>query len=220
MPDEQEVDEAVEAPRLETLKALRSAGITGGSLESLLQGSKISRIDWRTLLAEWMYDRIRDDWSTWPPSKKHICRGLYLPSPGRPAPIKLVMFVDTSGSMSDESLERIFGEIRTFRETFPTPFVIIQADAGIQSVDEYDAYEDFNFEKVKIHGRGGTEFISGYNWIEEHFDSEPVAIIHATDGWGKFPRFCRDPVVFLIPKEVEERSDLRQFPEWGRKIIL
>ena len=191
-----------------------------GSLESLLQGSKISRIDWRTLLAEWMYDRIRDDWSTWPPSKKHICRGLYLPSPGRPAPIKLVMFVDTSGSMSDESLERIFGEIRTFRETFPTPFVIIQADAGIQSVDEYDAYEDFNFEKVKIHGRGGTEFISGYNWIEEHFDSEPVAIIHATDGWGKFPRFCRDPVVFLIPKEVEERSDLRQFPEWGRKIIL
>ena len=130
------------------------------------------------------------------------------------------MFVDTSGSMSDESLERIFGEIRTFRETFPTPFVIIQADAGIQSVDEYDAYEDFNFEKVKIHGRGGTEFISSYNWIEEHFDSEPVAIIHATDGWGKFPRFCRDPVVFLIPKEVEERSDLRQFPEWGRKIIL
>ena len=123
MPDEQEVDEAVEATRLETLKALRSAGITGGSLESLLQGSKISRIDWRTLLAEWMYDRIRDDWSTWPPSKKHICRGLYLPSPGRPAPIKLVMFVDTSGSMSDESLERIFGEIRTFRETFPTPFV-------------------------------------------------------------------------------------------------
>ena len=220
MPDEQEVDEAVEATRLETLKALRSAGITGGNLESLLQGSKISRIDWRTLLAEWMYDRIRDDWSTWPPSKKHICRGLYLPSPGRPAPIKLVMFVDTSGSMSDESLERIFGEIRTFRETFPTPFVIIQADAGIQSVDEYDAYEDFNFEKVKIHGRGGTEFISGYNWIEEHFDSEPVAIIHATDGWGKFPRFCRDPVVFLIPKEVEERSDLRQFPEWGRKIIL
>lgn len=69
MPDEQEVDEAVEATRLETLKALRSAGITGGSLESLLQGSKISRIDWRTLLAEWMYDRIRDDWSTWPPSK-------------------------------------------------------------------------------------------------------------------------------------------------------
>lgn len=52
MPDEQEVDEAVEATRLETLKALRSAGITGGSLESLLQGSKISRIDWRTLLAE------------------------------------------------------------------------------------------------------------------------------------------------------------------------
>lgn len=84
MPDEQEVDEAVEATRLETLKALRSAGITGGSLESLLQGSKISRIDWRTLLAEWMYDRIRDDWSTWPPSKKHICRGLYLPSPAGP----------------------------------------------------------------------------------------------------------------------------------------
>lgn len=167
-----------------------------------------------------MYDRIRDDWSTWPPSKKHICRGLYLPSPGRPAPIKLVMFVDTSGSMSDESLERIFGEIRTFRETFPTPFVIIQADTGIQSVNEYDAYEDFNFEKVKIHGRGGTEFISGYKWIDEHFDLEPVAIIHATDGWGKFPKFCWDPVVFLIPKEVEERSDLRQFPEWGRKIIL
>ena len=70
---------------------------------------------------------------------------------------------------------------------------------------------------MKIHGRGGTEFISSYNWIEEHFDSEPVAIIHATDGWGKFPRFCRDPVVFLIPKEVEERSDLRQFPEWAEK---
>lgn len=221
VPDAQEVAEAASAGLHETMQALKATGSVPGSFQAIAAASQSSLIDWRTLLADWMYDRVRDDWSAWPPSKKHIARGLYLPSVGAPAPIRLVMFVDTSGSMSDASLKRIFGEIRSFRETFPTPFSIVQADVGVRRVDEYDAYEDFDFEKIRISGRGGTEFVSGYKWIDERFDAEPVAVIHATDGWGNFPKFCPHPVVFLVPREAAAfDSSLSHFPNWGRRIVI
>jgi len=63
--------------------------------------------------------------------------------------------------------------------------------------------------------------LSGYKWIDEHFDAEPVAVIHATDGWGDFPKFCPHPVAFLVPKEAAAYdSSLSQFPAWGRKILI
>ena len=45
--------------------------------------------------------------------------------------------------MTDDELSQIYAEIRAFRDTFPSPLVILQCDADIQSVTEYEAFEDF-----------------------------------------------------------------------------
>ena len=221
MPDAEQIEEAAVGELRELMQGLKAANGIPESIKDILEASTEPIIDWRTLLADWMYDRIRDDWSAWPPSKKHIARGFFLPSVGAPAPIRLVMLIDTSASVSDEFLQQIFGEIREFRETFPSAFVIVQADDCIRRIDEYEAYDDFNFSRVEVEGRGGTSFTPAYEWIEDRFDMEPVAVIHATDGFGDFPKDCRQPVVFLIPEEAEKYDRrLPQFPKWGQKIVL
>lgn len=220
-PDQEEVRDTAEAMMLETQSKLEEAGKLPRQFAQLFKASKKALIDWQTLLADWLYDKVRDDWSTWPPSKKHIARGLYLPSVGQPAPIRLAMLIDTSGSMTDNMLHRIFGEVRAFRDTFPTAFTIIQADVDVARVDDYGPYDDFDERSIKLCGRGGTDFRSSYKWVEAHLAHEPVAIIHATDGWGAFPRRCDHPVIFLIPKEVAKYSPkFDQFPKWGQKVVI
>ena len=75
MPDEQEVDEPSRRPVSKPSSA-QIGGHHGRSLESLLQGSKISRIDWRTLLAEWMYDASATTGARGRLEKAHLPRPL------------------------------------------------------------------------------------------------------------------------------------------------
>lgn len=220
-PDQEEIRETAESLFLETKTKLQEAGKLPGAFSQLFEASNRSSVNWQALLADWLYDTLKDDWSTWPPAKKHIARGLYLPSVGHPAPIRLVMLIDTSGSMSDEMLQRIFAEVRGFRDTFPTAFTIVQADVQVTRVDDYEPYEDFDETAIKLCGRGGTNFKPCYRWVQKHRSDEPVAIIHATDGWGTFPTECDHPVIFLVPREVAKACpNLPQFPVWGHRVVV
>ena len=95
-----------DAPDLEGRRLLRSElGKEGGAK---LQGSsrgffaeEISiatqqKLDWRQLLRKLLNERIRSDWSTYPFSKKHLWRDIYLPSIGVESPGHIVFAVDTS----------------------------------------------------------------------------------------------------------------------------
>jgi predicted metal-dependent peptidase len=114
-----------------------------------------ANVDWRALLRNWLHDRIKSDWSTYPYSKKYIHRGLFMPSASVESPGHIVFAIDTSGSMSTNNLNDIVAEIRAFRETFPSRLTIIQADAAIHSVTEYADFDGTDLPKsVTLQGRG------------------------------------------------------------------
>ena len=145
-------------------------------------------VDWRAVLRQWMHERIRSDWSMWPPSKRHIHRGLLMPSIGVEAPGHVVFAVDTSGSMSNEELSAAFAEVRRFRETFPCRLSFVQADAAVKSVEEFGEMDGLNLpDTVIVRGRGGTDFRPVFDWFEEHAADSRSALIYATDGFGTFP---------------------------------
>ena len=159
-----------------------------------------SFIDWRALLREWLQDRIRSDWSLWPFSKKHIHRGFLLPSVGVEAPGHLIFAIDTSGSMSNETLGAVVAELRAYRETFPCRLTVIQADAAVQSVQCYEEMDGMEVpQRMTIQGRGGTDFRPVFAWAEQN--APGALVVYATDGYGTFPvEQPIGPVIWLLMK--------------------
>jgi hypothetical protein len=198
------------------LENARKAGIFPSALLEKIVMSDTSVVDWRALLQHWLVDRLKSDWSLFPPSKKALWQGLLLPSVGTPVPSRLVFAVDTSGSMTDGELSQIYTEIRAFRETFPTPLVVVQCDDNIQSVKEYEAFEDFEDPTlVDVYGRGGTDFRPIFKWIDENESGSPSILIHATDGYGIFPKICSVPVLWLLT-----RNHASNLPDWGEQFVI
>jgi predicted metal-dependent peptidase len=116
---------------------------------------------------------------------------------GIEAPGHIVFAVDTSGSMADEQLARLFSEVRAYRETFPCQLTVIQADAAIQSVTTYDEMDGIEIPpNVTVVGRGGTDFRPVFRWIEEN--APGANLIYATDGFGTFPQVSSGGAVIWL----------------------
>ena len=191
---------AQEYPTLEERKRIRIAltkemksklrGTAAGLMNSEIKKATISEIPWRVLLSRFFTGLRKDDYRLMPPNKKHIHRGLYLPSMGVPGPDHLIIAVDTSGSMNDEVLARVLGEIDNLRSVTQCSLTLIQCDAKIQDVKQYDEYTAVSFGRYRFYGRGGTSFIPVFEWIKENVFKQfsgVDALIYLTDGFGSFP---------------------------------
>lgn len=195
-PDREQLAQLRAALRAEAQAAL--PGAAGDPFQLECEAAAVSVIDWRALLQRWLHERIRNDWSAWPWSRKHLHRGLFLPSLGVQAPGHIVFAIDTSGSMGREDLAAILAELRAFRETFPCRLSMLQADARVQAVTEFDAFDAAALpERIALRGRGGTCFEPVFEWVAG-LDSAPV-VLYATDGIGRFPAAPPPvPVVWLL----------------------
>ena len=196
MPDLEARQDLQRELRNDAMQKLQGTGAAQFHRE--FSAARSEMIDWRALLRAFLSDRIRNDWSLWPYSKRYVHRGLFMPSVGVEAPGNLVFAIDTSGSMSDEDLEGIVGELRGFRETFPTRLTVLQCDAVLQSVQNFGEMDGTEIPpRMRIHGRGGTDFRPVFNWIEGH--EESCVLLFATDGFGTFPRKAPyHPVLWLL----------------------
>jgi predicted metal-dependent peptidase len=170
-----------------------------------------AKIDWRAVMRSWLLDRVKSDWSSIPFSKKHIHRGLYFPSLGIASLGHIVFAMDTSGSMANDELSEIIAEIRAFRETFPCRLTVIQADAAISDLKEYEEMDGTEIPKrMQITGRGGTSFVPIFEWIHQAPIGSSVVLIYATDGYGSFPKVKPAyPVLWLATKRAIQAD---QFP--------
>jgi predicted metal-dependent peptidase len=138
------------------------------------------------MLRDRLTERIKGDWMSFPFSKRHLHRGLFMPSPGMAVPGHIVFAIDTSGSMDLPVLEQIAAELRSFRETFPCRTTVIQADARVQTVTAYEAMDGIEIpEKISFRGRGGTDFRPVFEWAAR--EAPDALVLYATDGLGSLP---------------------------------
>lgn len=179
-------------------------GSVAGRVESELRIARGEQIPWNILLSKFFTGLRRDNYRLLPPNKKHIWRKIYLPSMGVPGPSHIVVAIDTSGSMSDRVLSRVLGEIDNLRSSSQCRLTLIQCDAEIQSIQEFDEYESISFERYQILGRGGTSFSPVFNWVRKKQEEGSIyfdTLIFLTDGFGDFPIYEPNcPVLWVITK--------------------
>jgi predicted metal-dependent peptidase len=120
------------------------------------------------------------DWASL--NRRCMWRGLYLPTETRTVMGRVAWVTDTSGSMSQEQLQKAFGYFRGFRDQHPCVADLICCDYGVASHKTYEEWEPLP-STFEAKGRGGTSFNAPFEMLREK-KVEPRVVIYATDGYG------------------------------------
>lgn len=161
-------------------QAAVSAGKPGtvpGSVQNVLDRFLHPVVPWRQALAQWMTDLVPEDYS-WSNRNRRFPR-IYMPS-RELVPDSLdsvVFFIDTSASITDQTVVRFNSEVKYIWEDLkPKRLIIVQFDTQVHDVRVFN--EGDEFEDIQVYGRGGTCLDCVREWIEEN---NPTAVLVFSD---------------------------------------
>lgn len=95
--------------------------------------------------------------------------------------IKLVVAIDTSGSMEIETLNNIMVEIFDIIGSRLCEMTVIECDADIRHVYKARSVKEISYD---IHGRGGTSFVPVIEYVNSNRYFRDAILIYFTDGAG------------------------------------
>ncbi len=96
--------------------------------------------------------------------------------------LKIVVAIDTSGSVDDHMIGRIFNEIFAILAKRKHDITVIECDAQVQRV--YKAKTPADIQK-KVAGRGGTWFTPVIDYVNNDKYFRDALLIYFTDGYGE-----------------------------------
>ena len=96
--------------------------------------------------------------------------------------LKIAVAIDTSGSVDDEQIARIFNEIFAIIAHRKFEMTVIECDAEIQRVYRVRTRADV---KLSVKGRGGTAFEPVIEYVNNDRYFRDALLIYFTDGWGE-----------------------------------
>ncbi len=205
-PPTEEAHDAVEQIRQIVIEAAqtleRMRGKLPGHVEAVVKSLLRPELDWRTILARFVTTCYGGSRRWLPPSRRHVHRGLYLPST-RQERLRAVVAIDTSGSTTGE-LPAFFSELSGLLKSFGDYSVtVLQCDARVQCVETFSPDDGQRPEDVewKARGFGGTSFLPVFEYVEEHPELEPSLLVFFTDGYGPAPAKAPPyPVLWILAK--------------------
>ncbi|MFT7674702.1 MAG: putative metal-dependent peptidase [Gammaproteobacteria bacterium] len=175
----------------------RLAGKLSGNLERLVEQFLQPQLPWRNLLAQFLMDRARNDYSYQRPSTR---RGGPAVFPGlRSHEVNLVVALDTSGSISEDEIHEFVSEVSAIKAQANARLTLLCCDTRIDddSPQHFEPWQPFEIN-TKIKGGGGTRFTPVFDWVNLQ-DIAPDALIYFTDGRGEFPIEAPCfPVIWLV----------------------
>lgn len=153
-------------------------------LERLGKKVKPSDVDWRFELYNAVNRHMRNNYAFMPPNKKHIHRGIALPSLTSDT-LSLCVAIDTSGSIDDQLLGAFMEEFKSIMQNFPSVKIeLIIADAKVHAHHTFQGGERMDFA---LKGGGGTDYRPTFDYVEANLPMTTM-LLYFTDGEGSFPR--------------------------------
>ena len=153
-------------------------------LERLGKKVKPSDVDWRFELYNAVNRHMRNNYAFMPPNKKHIHRGIALPSLTSDT-LSLCVAIDTSGSIDDQLLGAFMEEFKTIMQNFPSVKIeLIIADAKVHAHHTFQGGERMDF---RLKGGGGTDYRPTFDYVEANLPMTTM-LLYFTDGEGSYPR--------------------------------
>lgn len=188
----------------------RMAGRLGESWLRLVDELIAPRLPWRMLLARYLMNSAREDYSFQRVSRREsaaLLPNLYSRR------IQLIAVLDTSGSIADAEMHEFAAEIDALKSQ-------VNAQVTLHACDEHLAETGpWRFEPweaiilpVGFAGGGGTDFRPVFEWIATE-QLRPDLLVYFTDAEGEFPEYAPGyPVLWLVKGKAPV--------PWGERVQL
>ena len=196
--------------QIEIINNLKTWGTLSGNLVNTIIANTKARIDYRKVLSGFRASVLS--------SKRHLTRmrpnrrtGFDNMGSIRRFSTHLLVAVDVSGSVNDESLRHFFSIINQTFKYGIEELDVMQFDSEVKRV------EPMRKKKVsfKIQGRGGTDFQVVVDYVSEHREYD--GLIFFTDGYAPVPRIPKG-LKCKIVWVCNDKAGYDDNHQWMRKI--
>jgi predicted metal-dependent peptidase len=149
-----------------------------------------ARLDWRAHLWRFLA-RTPVDFGGF--DRRFVGRGLYLEALDDES-LSALVAVDTSGSVDDEAVRALVGEVQGVLGAYPH----VRATLYYADTEAYGPFDLRPGDPIPPpQGGGGTDFRPIFRLLDAH---EPDVLIYLTDGYGDFPDMPpRMPTLWVVP---------------------
>lgn len=149
-------------------------------------------IEWRIALARYLTS-IPIDFSEF--DRRFIHKGVYTETLGELS-ARVVVCIDTSGSISDNEFNQFISELNALLGCFPG----IECQLFYADTELHGPYDLRAGSKLPDgSGGGGTSFVPLFDWLDNQCRKPVDVVFYLTDGWGKFPDTVPPvPVVWVV----------------------
>jgi len=113
---------------------------------------------------------------------------------------KLMLAIDTSGSVSDNEVREFMNEMHHIYKT-GVDITLVQCDTYIRDISEYKGTYD-----LKLHGRGGTSFTPVIKYFNEN--TSYTSLVYFTDGEASTSISPRAKVLWVHSEQSDINEDL------------
>ncbi len=167
------------------------AGKLGGNVPRDVTDALTPKVNWREVLREFIKSTCSDrDESTWRrPARRWIGQDVYMPSSISTAVGKIVVAIDTSGSIDGVMIGQFLGEMKSICDTVkPETLELMYWDTTVCRHETYDRNSFDNIlRSTKPAGGGGTDPRCVSEYVRTK-NIKPECIVMLTDGcvysWG------------------------------------
>lgn len=185
--------------------ALRQGALIAGKLghgmardvEALLEPV----VPWQDVLRDWLKTTAKgEDLSTWRrPARRWLGQDMYMPSRYTESVERIVIGIDTSGSIGKEALRRALSEVAGACEMVSPQMVdVIYWDARVAAHEVYEGERVRDIANVtKPKGGGGTDARAMFDFMDKR-GIKADAVIMFTDGYTPWPKTLPCPVLWCI----------------------
>ena len=113
---------------------------------------------------------------------------------------KLMLAIDTSGSVCDDEVREFMNEMHHIYKT-GVDITLVQCDTYIRDISEYKGKYD-----LKLHGRGGTDFTPVIKYFNEN--TSYTSLVYFTDGEASTSVSPRAKVLWVHSEQSDINEDL------------
>ncbi|WP_303292312.1 VWA-like domain-containing protein [Marinobacter sp. SS5-14b] len=189
----------------------RMPGNLPGHLRRIVDQIREPLVPWQKLLTRFLQKQQGGDRQWLPPSRRHVHRGLYLPS-RKGSFLELTVALDNSSSCAGDIpafLAELKGLLSAFNRVSLRMMVFDTKIHSDQILTEQDLHR---LNKLEIIGGGGTDFTPVF---EACHQSPPQALIILTDGYAMAPEDAPGyPVLWVLAEDGQRPV------KWGEKLSI
>jgi predicted metal-dependent peptidase len=211
--EKRQVEQEQKVAVQQALQVTKSQGALPESLERLINEITEPKVPWREVLARFLTENARNDYSWQRPNPRFIQQGLYLPELKNPELGLVALLVDTSGSISQQDLNDFASEILGILAVYKTELMVIYVDAAVQGFDVISS--DDTELNLELKGGGGTDYRPGFTWLQEA-GHQPTAVVYMTDGYCRsFPDEPDFPTLWALTQKTSYFK-----PSFGKIMVI